>query len=78
MQAPRKHFEATLSGLARFIRYVDTEANIDIMAANDIKAPVLEGKDAREFLEYMRRPLSVEEKESISEAYNFYKKQSKN
>lgn len=48
------------------------------MAANDIKAPVLEGKDAREFLEYMRRPLSVEEKESISEAYNFYKKQSKN
>ena len=78
MQAPRKHFEATLSGIeARFIRYVDPEANIDNMATNDIKAPVLEGEDAKEFLEYVRRPLSNEEKESLSDAHRFYMKCSK-
>lgn len=66
-----------MSGLVRFIQHVDPEANIDIMAANDIMAPVLEGEDAREFLEYMRRPLSVEEKESLSDAHRFYMKCSK-
>jgi hypothetical protein len=48
------------------------------MATDRTRVTVLEGKDAKEFLEYMSRPLSIEEKESLSEAYKFYKKQSKN
>lgn len=47
------------------------------MAADDIKVPVLEGKYAKEFLEYMHRPLSNEEKKSLSDAYKFYRKCSK-
>lgn len=44
------------------------------MATADLKVPVLEGKDAEEFLEYMSRPLSSEEKESLRDAHQFYKK----
>jgi len=47
------------------------------MASDGIRVPVLEGKDAKEFLEYMSEPLSSEEKESLSDAHKFYNKHCK-
>jgi len=37
------------------------------------KVPVLEGKDAEEFLKYDSRELTVEEKTFLKEAHEFYK-----
>ena len=37
------------------------------------KIPVLEGKDAEEFLKYDSRELTKEEKKSLQKAYEFYK-----
>lgn len=44
------------------------------MPGTDERVPVLEGKDATDFLEYMARPLSEEEKQSLKDAHSFYKK----
>lgn len=41
------------------------------------KVPVLEGKDAEEFIEYDSRDLTTEEKESLKKAYEFYKSRCK-
>jgi hypothetical protein len=41
------------------------------------RVAVLEGKDAKDFLEYVSRDATEEEKESLKRAYEFYKRHCK-
>ncbi|GEM_PF-1710796 len=44
------------------------------MELTEERIAVLKNKEAKDFLEYMSKPLSSEEKQSLKDAYNFYKK----
>lgn len=43
------------------------------MAIEEERVAVLEGKDAKDFLEYVSRDATEEEKESLKRAHKFYK-----
>lgn len=47
------------------------------MAIEEERVAVLEGKDAKDFLEYVSRDATNEEKESLRKAHEFYKKHCK-
>lgn len=47
------------------------------MATKEERVAVLEGKDAKDFLEYISRDATKEEKESLKKAHEFYKKHCK-
>lgn len=47
------------------------------MAVEEERVAVLEGKDAKDFLEYVSRDATEEEKESLKRAHEFYKRHCK-
>lgn len=47
------------------------------MATTEERVAVLEGKDAKDFLEYISRDATEEEKESLKKAHEFYKRHCK-
>lgn len=47
------------------------------MAIEEERVAVLEGKDAKDFLEYISRDATEEEKESLKRAHEFYKRHCK-
>lgn len=47
------------------------------MATAEERVAVLEGKDANDFLEYISREATEEEKESLKRAHEFYKRHCK-
>jgi uncharacterized protein (DUF1778 family) len=47
------------------------------MAIEEERVAVLEGEDAKDFLEYISRDATEEEKESLKRAHEFYKRHCK-